>query len=129
MFLLALKPVFPLTEKRIKKERLLISYRILEHDLDCIASESVSAVLMTIRPNVNSEAHWREKQSSFCMARARAQGESAPNLRRKYFKSCRSPIFTYQIRHAGGTRTPSFASSAAPATDTTRTEKRTKSAN
>jgi hypothetical protein len=36
MILIALKPIFPLVEKRIKKERLLTSYRILEHDLDCV---------------------------------------------------------------------------------------------
>jgi hypothetical protein len=36
MILIALKPVFPFAEQRTKKERLLISYRILEHDLDCL---------------------------------------------------------------------------------------------
>ena len=36
MILIALKPVFPFAEQRTKKERLLISYRILEHDLDCV---------------------------------------------------------------------------------------------
>jgi len=36
MMLIALKPVFPFAEQRTKKERLLISYRILEHDLDCV---------------------------------------------------------------------------------------------
>jgi len=36
MVLVALKPVFPFAEQRTKKERLLISYRILEHDLDCV---------------------------------------------------------------------------------------------
>src|SRR5947208_3305339 len=36
MILTALKPVFPLADKRIKKERLLTSYRILEHDLYCV---------------------------------------------------------------------------------------------
>jgi hypothetical protein len=36
MLLSLLKPLFPLDDKRIKKERLLTSYRILEHDLYCI---------------------------------------------------------------------------------------------
>ncbi|HEV2805470.1 MAG TPA: hypothetical protein VGW57_11140 [Chthoniobacterales bacterium] len=36
MVLALLKPIFPLTDKRVKKERLLASYRILEHDLYCI---------------------------------------------------------------------------------------------
>jgi hypothetical protein len=36
MILTALKPVFPFSDKRIKKERLLTSYRILEHDLYCV---------------------------------------------------------------------------------------------
>ena len=36
MILIALKPVFPFAEQRTRKEQLLISYRILEHDLDCI---------------------------------------------------------------------------------------------
>ena len=100
MMLIALKPVFPFAEQRTKKERLLISYRILEHDLDCVRIGIRERGEYDDQAKREFRSALIRKQSWFCTVRALAQKKSDKNVKLKCLTSCLIQIFTYPVRYA-----------------------------